>query len=116
MPVTLGGTSITYNNNASGSVPGLGDGQTAGANLYSGSRVYGTTYTNTTGKPIFVYISTSNYIGVTFTINVNGQSQTVATTGAASSCWMCFIVPNGHTYSVSQSGGPPTFNYWYECR
>lgn len=116
MTVTVAGTQITYNNSAAGTVPGLGDGQTAGANLYSGSRVYGTTYTNSTGKPIYVYISTSNYAGVTFTITVAGQAQTVANTGVASSCWMSFVVPNGATYVVSASGGTPTFNYWYECR
>jgi len=116
MAVSLSGSQITYNNSAAGTVPGLGDGQAASANLYSGSRAYGTTYTNSTGKPIYVYISTSNSAGVTFTLNVNGTSQALAATGAASDAWISFVVPNGHTYSVSVSGGTPTFNYWYEMR
>ena len=94
----------------------LGWGQTASANLYSSSRVYGTTYTNSTGKPIYVYISTSNASGITFVLNINGTAQTLGSTGTTSDYWISFIVPSGNTYSVSVSGGTPTFNYWYELK
>lgn len=80
------------------------------------SRVLGTTYTNSTGKPIMVNIDQQPnpaYTYFQFFIN----STRVASLGANSaySAYPNFtgiIVPNGATYSVS--GG--TLNKWFELR
>ena len=71
----------------------------------SASRAAGTTYTNSTGKPIFVYVVS----GVTATITVSGiTSQAFSSYTVAS-----FIVPNAGTYSVSSVN---TGVYWLELR
>jgi len=94
----------------------LGYGQTLGVNLYSGSRAYGSTYYNTTGKPIIVYIGTSNSSAVTFTIAIGSGSFTPPVTGVASAFNCSFVVPPSTSYSVSVSGGVPTNNVWQELR
>lgn len=76
------------------------------------SRAYGTTYTNTTGRPIFVFVMGTG--------NSSSSYATVAgiTAGAANttstSCNVWFIVPSGATYSVSMSGA--SLQIWSELR
>ena len=80
------------------------------------SRVVGTTYTNTTGKPIVVNIDqqpNAGYTQLQFFIN----SVRVANLGANSTYsvfpnFTGIIVPNGSTYSIS--GG--ALNKWMELR
>lgn len=86
------------------------------------SRSFGTTYTNTTGRPIFVVICVTPP-GTNGYVNVVVQSVTIAilgvTSGAASSvpATACFIVPAGATYSSSvASGSTPGLQYWAELR
>lgn len=91
----------------------LGYGQTW-QSFTSGQRASGTTYYNTTGKPIMVSVSASGTSsGVTVT--VNGVTIMAQVHGGTSqefnSCQ--FIVPPGQSYSVSYS---PTFLYWSELR
>ena len=73
----------------------------------SASRAAGTTYTNSTGKPIFVYIVFG--LAPNCTLTVSG----VTTSGANSYSTSCFIVPNGGTYSVGATNGA---NSWLELR
>ena len=94
----------------------LGYGQILGVNLYSGSRAYGTTYYNTTGKPITIMLGTSNSTSITFTFTVGGNSFIMPSSGAASNFMLTFIVPPGMSYSIAVSGGTPTFNVWQELR
>jgi len=80
----------------------LGNGQTW-QNVYA-SRVLNTTYTNSTGKPIFVNVNLQALTGtISATVTVNGValpyylvSSSGASQGSAS-----FIVPDGQTYAVS---------------
>lgn len=74
----------------------------------SGSRVVGTTYTNSTGKPIQIsVVSTANAWGVT----INGAS--LITGGLYSSAiWVHIIIPNGATYALSSG----TIGKWLELR
>lgn len=70
----------------------------------SASRAVGTTYTNTTGRPIFVnYVSTS---AVTVTIMIGGVS--IASMYSPTT----FIVPGGATYSITSG----TLQKWAELR
>lgn len=72
------------------------------------SRVLGTTYTNSTGKPIMV--SYTSYSGGL--IFINSVEIAKSSTGAVSTSYT-FIVPNGATYKISD-GAMGT--HWKELR
>lgn len=76
----------------------------------SASRVAGTTYTNTTGRPIFVSILSQ--VNTNTTIVVNGVNVSAANPGASNRSGMSAIVPSGGTYSTAsyQAGN------WAELR
>lgn len=84
----------------------------------SGSRSPGTTYTNTTGKPIMVsvYISGGNNSGIN-SFSIDGVVVGVAVSASAytTSSSTTFIVPAGSAYKVDQTDSY-TGNYWYELR
>ena len=92
---------------------GLGIGQTWQNGRFS--REFGTTYTNSTGQPISVSVSTasSNAEGDYFEVTVGGVSiiNDVSTAGVAGA--VTFIVPAGSIYSV---GSAKTLNRWVELR
>lgn len=77
------------------------------------SRSLGVTYTNSTGKPIYVSVATTLGAGGTMTGIVSGL---IACRGfaqeTASQAWAGFIVPNGANYSVSATG----LTSWVELR
>ena len=108
MSIVLDGTAgITYPAGSVGTVAAPGDAQT----WQTVTRISGTTYTNSTGKPIMVnaYDSYSgNQTGYqTLQISVGGV--TVATnrqylTAENGSCFVSAIVPSGNSYIVSISG------------
>ena len=113
-PTTLVGTNITGTANSLNA--GLGVNQTWQSVI--GSRALGTTYTNSTGKPIMVSVVSTKINTTTLTAVVSGvtvaiESGTGATANANAT--LCFIVPNGATYSVSNSGAS-TLNAWAELR
>lgn len=90
---------------------GLGIGQT----WQSVSRSSGTTYTNSTGNPIAIAIST-NYgsnNGLSFYVNGAGIYDFGITNNYAIRMNIFFIVPNGATYSCTAPAGIGT---WYELR
>lgn len=94
-----------YGGQALSAMSAIGFGQTI-QNLI-GTRTSGTTYYNTTGRPIFVSVS-SGANGATFTVGgvvVHGFSATVATNAAA-------IIPPGVSYIFSSG----TINQWVELR
>lgn len=76
------------------------------------SRVSGITYTNTTGKPIYIQITDSASSGNNGTIHINGALVAAITEGADSNQTFGVIVPNGNTYVVSLV----SINYWLELR
>ena len=93
-----------------------------GQTWQSPSRAFGTTYTNSTGRPIQVVICVSP-------AGVNGYVQVVCggiqiailgvLSGAASAvpATACFIVPDNTTYSCSViSGSSPSLQNWAELR
>ena len=82
---------------------GLGDGQ-AWQNVTT-SRVSGTVYTNTTGRPIMVQLSFTT--GGVYTV-VDGVNLTVSAYHSA------FIVPAGSTYKITY--GSPSNLSWVELR
>ena len=83
------------------------------------SRAIGTTYTNSTGKPITVAIVYTNSTPVT----VQGLNINSGTLIYASGCNLIdgvsgfsIIVPNGSTYATTTNGGTMTLVSWAELR
>ena len=97
----------------------LGDGQTW-QNMAS-SRVYGTYYTNSTGKPIQVFVmftaGTSNNIGMAYTPSGGSEITgaglyTNSSNGRVTITW---TIPNGDQYKITGAGSP-TEQQWWELR
>lgn len=82
------------------------------------SRVLGTTYTNTTGKPILIQVSIDiTTIGL-WSATVAGVivSDVKANPSYQDYVNFSFIVPNGSTYSVTQVSGAYVAMLWSELR
>jgi hypothetical protein len=101
-----------YGGQALAAMSSLGYGQTW--QNVSGSRASGTTYYNTTGKPIAVYgvtgaVSAAQIVGV-----INGVTvATPASNAVSSNVSFSAIVPAGQSYSLTFTGGLGT---WTELR
>lgn len=115
--LTGGGASGTWGINITGTAAGLGIGQTW--TDVTASRASATTYTNSTGKPIFVIIK-SGLVGGSYNMYVNvtvggvnlGQIAYGGYYDEGSAATAYFIVPPGTTYSAT------ILNYqkWFELR
>jgi len=118
--LTLGasGDTVTLAAGASQSgFPLLGVGQ-SWTNV-AASRAAGTTYTNSTGKPISVAIIVSPIVGAATSVylSVDGlriQQHTDTDNGYQVS--LQAIVPNGSTYLYTQQSTVSPINYWHELR
>jgi hypothetical protein len=89
----------------------------------TGSRVSGTTYTNSTGKPIFVYVqmvpaaSGANYVNIFINgvaLGYFGQGSGASSNTVYSSSWTV-IIPSGDTYRATIVGSA-TIDFWFELR
>jgi len=85
-----------------------------------GSRTSGTTYTNSTGKPIMVCVSGTTAAaaagGISATVDgVVVVTSTVYGPGASYQPSVTFVVPNGATYSATYSGSG-SITTWAELR
>jgi hypothetical protein len=84
----------------------------------SASRAIGTTYTNSTGKPILVSMTFScNTVNTVQGLTINGS--TVYCTGvqvASQPAGFTLVVPNGATYVTVTNGGTLTKISWDELR
>ena len=87
---------------------GLG-GSTQGWTNVTASRALSTTYTNSTGRPIFV--SYTVYSNCNFYVNGSVVGTPVSTTGVPV---ITIIVPNGATYQITD--GSLRGNGWWELR
>lgn len=91
----------------------------------TGSRVAGTTYTNSTGKPIMVSVAittttTNASVNSTFTINGSIVANTTVNSSNGTSFpaivqTYSFIIPNGSTYSCT-AASLPSISRWWELR
>jgi len=85
------------------------------------SRVGGTTYTNSTGKPILAIITVNQSAGFVLNYTVTVSSVVLATVNVITPSQSTtafipttFIVPNGSTYLLTITTG--TLNKWVELR
>ena len=101
-----------YGGQAMASMQSLGFGQTW--QVVTGSRALGTTYYNTTGKPIFVSIYFQQAGASAIVILVNGISAGTAFCSVTTNAWITTIVPSGCSYSVAT--GLYSLTTWVELR
>lgn len=102
---------------ASAAIPaqGIGVGQTW--QDVTGSRSGGTTYTNSTGRPIMVSVNTSSTTNTITTTTLTVAGLAVASNGSqgGNTNGVTAIVPDGATYSVSIGSGG-SLSGWFELR
>jgi hypothetical protein len=115
LPTTTGTVLTTASTDTASSLnTGVGAGQT----WQSVTRAIGTTYTNSTGKPITVAITATCSSGNTVQgLTINGlavYAGSVNVLGAA--CGFSLIIPNGATYVTLTNGGTLTLVTWVELR
>jgi hypothetical protein len=91
---------------------GIGEGQTW-QNM-AGSRTHSTTYQNTTGKPIGVFISIDGSSGRNVQVSTNNSTWIILNDMPSGKFDISFIVPAGHYYRTQ--GGPTTIAKWSELR
>lgn len=95
----------------------LGQGQTW--QDLSGSRNPSTTYTNSTGRPIVVFVEGTASGGNTTTISTVGATVGIVTSRHAASGFFVttpMIVPSGSTYSITPFTGGWASKVWWELR
>lgn len=112
-----------YGGQALASMSALGYGQ-KWQNV-AASRVAGTTYTNSTGRPIMVAVcmtttNTAQSVNASFTIDgtvvaAGSANASNGTTWGALLSVFTFIIPDGSTYSSTASLSP-SINRWWELR
>lgn len=78
-------------------------------------RRFGETYTNTTGKPIYIQISINNFYKVIFILKINNIE---IEHNEDDRCIMNYIIPPDATYKVYSQNGATNYAYtkWYELR
>jgi hypothetical protein len=116
MAVDINGTTgLTFNNGSTQNVGGIGIAQTWQDVV--GSRAFNTTYTNSTGKPIMVYVVVVSAGGgydpqpIVGGVNLGRFGGATNNAGYISAS---FIVPNGSTYSLAASSA--NLGSWSELR
>jgi hypothetical protein len=82
------------------------------------TRVIGTTYTNSTGKPIQVAVGGSLPSAAQLGVSVSGLQLANLYNGTAAPMYQAawFIVPPGATYSANVIAGSPLLASWVELR
>lgn len=108
-PSTLQG----YGGQALAAMSSLGYGQ----KWQAVTRVIGTTYYNTTGKPILIWIyATGVQTGYLIQVAVAGISVNSSASTNVNNLSICVLVPPGSNYSANFAGGSGTLNTWNELR
>jgi hypothetical protein len=110
----IGSNTVTNATNATNATNILGSSSQAYGD-YIGSRSLSTTYTNSTGKPIWVAVAWTATGNGNYTATVNGNLAYYTTQDLYPRANVNFIVPIGGTYSVASSAGQNPA-YWYELR
>jgi hypothetical protein len=113
----IGSTAVTNATNATTATNvtnGLGVSQTY--QNVTGSRSLGTTYTNSTSKPIWLSVSFGNSSGQACDLYVDGNLASHTEGDLYPRLTVTGIVPAGSTYYISRTGGSGAITYWLELR
>lgn len=130
LSASYGGTGLTSPGTSGNVLTSNGSAWTSSAPTYFGigqtwtdvtsSRLFGTTYTNSTGKPIalMVYAAAGSVSATELRISINGGSVfwfgLNTNSGGGVGAVGTIIIPVGATYNVTASTG--TLSSWYELR
>jgi len=114
----LGTPSALVATNLTGTANSLNAGIGVNQTWQSVTRAIGTTYTNSTGKPIMVAITASCSNGFTVQgLTINGVAVYAASVNVATAAsGFSLIVPDGATYVTLTNGGTLTLITWVELR
>lgn len=114
MAITFNGTNITFNDGTTQNTAAASWGTWQNV---AASRAVGTTYTNSTGKPIQISIAVQLGPNATGYLNINGNQVNRGSNpfGDRSINLTQFfaIIPNGYTYAVTGFNG---ITFWWELR
>ncbi len=91
----------------------IGVGQTWQSFTVGTQRISGTTYTNSTGKPITVFLNININTGGGVTMVINGISTVINIGYSGVAIPYTIIVPNGNTYQIT---APQGILIWTELR
>jgi len=101
----------------------VGVGQTWTDVKTSPGRALGTTYTNSTGKPIQLSVTISHPSGANSEVSISVNSVVIGTLSnnygvntPETKMGLQHIIPNGATYAISVVTGSPTIATWFELR
>jgi len=122
-PTPLAGLNADLVDGVQGALLGVG-GQGYAWVDETANRVVGTTYTNTTGKPIVVSVSCANNANDSshnaFKFEVDGIREGVAriesTNTSFTDATLIALVPSGSTYTVSIALGTANITVWLELK
>ena len=115
MSTVIDGTAgITYPGGTVATVAGVGDTQTW--QNVAASRALGTTYTNSTGRPIAVSVQIAATTNGTNSIVVSGVTVCSTVSLANAGIGMSTIVPSGATYVVDNNQASKSIGFWAELR
>lgn len=114
----LGTPSALVSTNLTGTANSLNAGLGVNQTWQSVTRAIGTTYTNSTGKPITVAITATCSAGLTVQgLTINGVAVYAASVNVASAAsGFSLVIPNGATYVTLTNGGTLTLVTWVELR
>lgn len=120
LPINKGGTGQTTAALAGSALGAIGIGQTW-TNVTS-SRAIGTTYTNSTGRPIMIAVtmqfpnSANAYVSFSINGSIVGYSGVNSAAQPAILITNTYIIPDTATYLVTTQVGSPSINNWWELR
>lgn len=80
------------------------------------TRALNTTYTNSSGKPIFVNVHLTQSVGGSANLQINGGASYQSSNQAGVGISIAGIVPAGATYRLVTGAGVGTLVYWSELR
>lgn len=115
MAVTIDGSAATI---TATSTTAIGVGQSWTDVKTTPGRALNSTYTNSTGKTIVVYVCATCGVNTVagLYVTVNGQALGPASSYTSGQSQVTFVVPNGHTYLVQANSGAPVVSWWVELR
>lgn len=83
----------------------------------TGSRALGTTYYNTTGKPISIHVVSVGGTSPDYLVATVAGITLLGTTGSSGQTnSVTVLIPPGNSYSVASAGGGSTLSSWRELR
>lgn len=82
----------------------------------TGSRTFGSNFTNTSGKPLFLFVQAVSTVVTGFSITVQGVTFSGNSAAIGNAFSLCAIIPPGAVYVVATPAGSLSSPKWVELR